>query len=102
MSVPRVILQSRSVLLRGFTTTRATGSILRTVSTALPRRDFSSTVRVQEEVIQTPATGPEVPLTATREATTGRLDRAIAIKRIHPRTVKADVEELLRGAGLDV
>ncbi|KAF2625499.1 hypothetical protein BU25DRAFT_492779 [Macroventuria anomochaeta] len=102
MSVPRVISQGRLALSRGFTTQRATGSILCVVSTAAPRRQFSSSVRIREEVVQTPATGPEVPLTATRTASSGNHAQSIAITKLPWDTVPADIEQLLRNAGVDV
>ncbi|KAF9693674.1 hypothetical protein EKO04_008418 [Ascochyta lentis] len=102
MSAPRVIAQGRFVLSRGFTTSRAAGSIFRVVSTTLPQRQFSSNVRFQQETIQTPATGPEVPLTATRSVSPGNNARSIAITKLPKRVVKNDVEKLLRSAGFDV
>lgn len=102
MSVSRAISQSRFALSRGFTTRRATGSILHLVSAAAPQRQFSSSARNQEEVVQTPATGPEVPLTATRVAASGNNAHSIAITKLPWNTVPADIEQLLRDAGVDV
>ncbi|KZM22014.1 uncharacterized protein EKO05_0007289 [Ascochyta rabiei] len=102
MSAPKVIAQGRFVLSRGFTTSRATSSILRAVSTTLPRRQLSSSVQFQQETVQTPATGPEVPLTATRNVSSGNNARSIAITKLPKRVVKADIEQLLRSAGVDV
>lgn len=103
MSVPRVFSQGRLALSRGFATRapRATGSILRTVGTTLSQRQFSSNVRLQQETIQTPANGAEVPLTATRKASPEINARSIAITKLPKRVVKADIEKFLSSVGID-
>lgn len=101
MSASRAISQGRVVLSRGFTTSRASTSIFRIASTAVPQRQFSSNVRFQKEVEQ-PVTGTGVPLTATRNASSANSARSIAITKLPKRVVKADIEQFLRSAGVDV
>ncbi|KAF1926146.1 uncharacterized protein M421DRAFT_423136 [Didymella exigua CBS 183.55] len=102
MSVARVISQSRTALSRGFTTRRAAGSLLHFVSTAAPQLQFSSSARIQEEVVQAPATGREAPLTAICNATPGNNAHSIAVTKMAWNTVPADVEQLLRNAGCPI
>lgn len=99
MSVPRAIFQSRAVLFRSFASQRATGLILRLTSTATPQRQFTSSARIQEEVVQTPATGPEVPLTATRDGAAGN---GIAITKLNRDATPDQIQQLLRDAGVDM
>jgi hypothetical protein len=99
MSVPRAILQRRFVQSRGFASRRATGLILRLPSTAAPQRQFISSARIQEqEAIQTPATG----LTATRDGAAENKSHSIAITKLDRDTAPAEIQQLLRDAGVDV
>ncbi|KAF3044794.1 hypothetical protein E8E12_010676 [Didymella heteroderae] len=102
MSVHRAISLSRFALTRGFTSRRATGSILHLASTAARPRHFTSSARIQEGAIQTPATGPKVPLTAARNGAPGKNAHAIAITKLPWNTAPSDVQQLLRDAGVNV
>jgi hypothetical protein len=100
MSIPRVFSQGRAILSRGFNTSLATSSVSRT---AFLQRQFSSGVRFNQEVIETPAKGPEVPLAASQNGSSGNnASRSIAIMKVPKRAVKADIEELLQNAGFDM
>lgn len=102
MSVPRAIVQSRFALSRGFASRRATGSILRLARAAAPQRQFTSGPRAQEEAAQMPATGPEVPLAATRSGVAKDTAHGIAITRLQRETAPADIHRLLDGIGVDM
>ena len=99
MSVSRAVLQSRFALSRAFASSRATSSILRLTSTAAPQRQFTLSARFQGEVIQTPATGPEAPLTATRDE---GVRNGIVITKLSRHTTPNEIQQLLRDAGVEV
>jgi hypothetical protein len=99
MSISRAIVQSRFALSKAFASSRATSSLLRPTSTAAPQRQFTSSAWFQEEVIQTPATGSEVPLTATRDEATVN---GVAITKLNRNTSPAEIQQLLRDAGVEV
>lgn len=102
MAAPRVISQGRHLLARGLTTQRATGAAFRIFNTSGPARQFSSSFCAREDIIQTPSTGTEVPLTSTQPTSAAENARSIAILRLDFKTAPADVEQLLRKAGVDV
>ncbi|KAJ8116833.1 hypothetical protein OPT61_g1826 [Boeremia exigua] len=102
MAVLRILSQSRSALSRGFTAHRATGSIFRVASTTTPRQHFSSSQYVQNEAVQTPATGAADPRAATRSAFPVNHAQSIAVLKLPWKTTPADVEQLFRSAGLNI
>ncbi|KAF3033777.1 hypothetical protein E8E11_001666 [Didymella keratinophila] len=79
--------------------TRANEYQIQDVFATAPQRHFTSSARFQEQFIQTPATGPEVPLTATCDEAAGN---GIAISKLNRNTTPAEIQQLLHNAGVEV
>ncbi len=102
MAALRVLWQSRHALSKGLTAHLAATSVYRIAIATVRTQHFSSSRSVQEEIVKTPAAGVKLPFAATQGTPTGNNARSIAIANLAREIVPADIETLLRNAGLDM
>lgn len=106
MAVPRVISQGRCLISRAFTAQRAAGPVFRAISTSSPARQFSSSACVSDETSQKPHKYAEsISTLADRwdeSPPPGTNAKSIAIFKLPIKTTPADVEAILRNAGVDM
>ncbi|KAF1849648.1 uncharacterized protein K460DRAFT_298271 [Cucurbitaria berberidis CBS 394.84] len=102
MAAPRILLRSRCPLSRGITTSRLSRSVLPSISTTFTQRSLTSSARSWQDIVHTPATGPEPPRTESPIVPTEYSKRSIVFLTLPKRAVRSDIEALLRSKGCDI